>query len=282
MPWTTRVHWIWGLILPGRFYFLSLLLSVLVAFIPWTWRWPFVIFLATLGILGFPGILFKWRSFSLTFPPGGNAMIEQNGMVIIAERRINLAMVGSMTFQQTLMGRILDYGSISIGGLGGPFEWENIGQFRALRRIIESQGEWMPPTGNVFFTMLVGWIRQINRLMTQLLRNFRQFVDGLRLEIQIIIESLRTPTYRRFLDFAESILFPQESHRFENWVHMQSLRDSPFTKDEIKIYQGILIMRRLVVSDTQGRTHRHKRIRTPHDISEYVPATWFRKAIRVV
>jgi hypothetical protein len=160
MPWITREHWYWGLALPGRFSLQFVSLGILFAFTPWIWSLPVAVSLVILGLLGMPSVLLRWRAFSLSFLPGGKTLVERNGTVIIAERRIGLTMVGSMTFEQTWMGRILDYVTLTIGALGGPYQWENLGHFRTLRRIVESQGEWMPPTGNAFTTLLGSWIRQ--------------------------------------------------------------------------------------------------------------------------
>ena len=279
MRWTTREHWLWGLVLPGRFCLLSILLGMLVALTPWIWKWPAVILLSSLGCLGIPTTLYKWRAFSISFPPGGRVLIEQNGIVMIAERRINLGMIGSMTFRQTLMGRLLDYGSLSVGALGGPYEWENLGHFRTLRRIIESQGEWRPPTTMVILHIISDWIQQFFRFMSQVLMNLRQIITGLTLEGRIIVEYFKMPSYRRFLEFAEKFLFPKNSHRYENWIPMESLHNSTFTEVEVEMYHRILRMRRLIVADLQGRIRPHKRIRTLEDIRKYIPEIWFQNAI---
>jgi len=282
MRWTTREHWLWGIALPGRFYLLSLSLATLISLTPWSWKWHAAILLSTLGGLGISSILYRWRAFSISFPSGGRVLLEQNGLVMIAERRINLGMVGSMTFRQTLMGRLLDYGSLPVGALGGPYEWENLGQFRTLRRIIESQGEWRPPTRGVIFDIFSNWIRQLIQLVSQVLMNLRQIINDLKSEGRIIVEYFRIPSYRRFLEFAEKILFTKNSRRYESWIPMASLRDSTFREDEIEIYKSILRMRRLIVSDLQGRTFRHKRIQIPKDIRRYIPVSWFRNAIRTI
>lgn len=280
MRWNTREHWYWGFLLPGRWHLLSSVIVVLIALTLNGWALLISGVLLVNAILGLLNILSRWRAFSLSVLPTARTLIERNGRIVIAERQINLGMVGSMTFQQTWMGILFDYGSLSIGALGGPYEWENLGHFRTLRRIIESQGEWMPPPRRALINMLTDWIRQVIRLTNRFLLNLQQILNSRELEVRIIIEHFRTPNYHRFLEFAEKILFSQSTHRYETWVHMESLSDSAFNSNEIKIYHRILRARRLIVSDLQGRTQRHKRIRTPNDIRKHIPEAWFRRAIR--
>ncbi|MBL8099789.1 MAG: hypothetical protein JNK81_11445 [Anaerolineales bacterium] len=148
MRWETRIHWIWGLLIPGRWYILFLATGVILGILILKWSvlisLTILIVFVTISILGLLDIWIKWTSFSLSLSPTGKAFLERHGLGMIAERRINLNMIGTWAFEQSFIGRILDYGSLSIGALGGPYKYENLGNFRILRRIIESQGEWVP------------------------------------------------------------------------------------------------------------------------------------------
>ncbi|HLO13659.1 MAG TPA: hypothetical protein VK206_02445 [Anaerolineales bacterium] len=282
MPWTTREHWYWGFVLPGRFPLLLLSVGVPFAFTPWIWGLPVALLLIIPSLVGIAGALFRWRAFFLSFLPGGKTLVERNGPVIIAERRISLTMVGSMTFEQTMMGRILDYGTLTVGAMGGPYQWENLGHFRTLRRIIESQGEWMPPTGNALFRLLGRWIRQATLWVNHARQYLLQIIDSVKFEIQMIGEYLKTPSYQRFIEFAQELLFTKNYRRFESSFGVANAYSVHFTSDEIRIYQQILKTRHIIVSDFQGRTYLHKRIHTIQDLRKHVPISWFRKAVRSV
>ena len=163
MRWETRTHWLWGFLVPGRWY-LSLVALAGAAIWPIRWWGIIMAFIALLlfitGCCGLLATRFHWRNFSLSFLQGEKALWERHGFDMIVERQINFGMVGSITFEQTLMGRILDYGSLSIGALGGPYTWENLGDFRTLRRIIESQSEWMPlPRRNLLTCSQTGFVK---------------------------------------------------------------------------------------------------------------------------
>jgi hypothetical protein len=235
--------------------------------------------LLIIGSYGVLSIRVRWHSFSLSILQGEKALWERHGFGMIAERRINMSMVGSTEFQQTLLGRILDYGSLSIGALGGPYQWENLGHFRTLRRIIESQGEWTPQSRISLANIMVGFVHRVIRLLNRFLHNFRLFVNSLEFEMRIIVGHLQVPSYRRFLKFAEKILFFQ-TDGLDDWLQMESLHDSAFSREEIRIYKSILRDRRLIASDIRGKAQRHQRIQKPEDIRKYVPATWFLRAIR--
>jgi hypothetical protein len=279
------VHWLWGYFIPGRWYLLLLALAILSVFAIRAWGLvvaPITLALLFIGGSGLLALRLHWRSFSLSFVRGEKSIWERHGFEMITERRINMSMVGTTEFQQTLFGHILDYGSLSVGALGGPYEWENLGQFRTLRRIIESQGEWLPPPRINFLTILINLLRQIARLTSRLLANVQLIVYSLEWERRIIVEHLRAPSYLRFLNFSQRFLFPQNTYRHTGWVLLEHLRSTGFTDNEVRIYLDILRTRRLIVSDFQGRTYRHKRIQTPEDIRKSIPVTWFRKAIAVL
>ena len=280
MPWTTREHWLWGLVIPGRFHFLSIMLGLLVVFSSLPWKWPITILFGLIGIAGIPEIEFRWRSFSLSILPFAKMLIERNGIVMVAERQINLGMAGSITFAQTWMGQILDYGTLTIGAMGGPYQWENLGNFRTMRRIIESQGEWMPRPRRTLLNVFAEWGRHVIRFIVRFLLNIQQILSGLMVESHIIVEHLRSPNYQRFLEFAESLLFSQNLPIPEDRIQTERVHGSVFSTKEIRIYQRILRARRLIVFDARGRAQRHKRIRTPNDIRRHVPIQWFRRVIR--
>ena len=287
MRWETRTHWLWGLLFPSQWYLLSIALASL-SLLTFGWTRVAIFYiglaLATIGFLGLFFIILHWRSFSLSIHQGEKALWERErhdyGFGMFAERRISMSIVGSTEFQQTLLGRIFDYGSISLGTLGGLYQWENIGNFRTLRRIIESQGDWMPPPRINLFNIFTDLIHTIIRFINRFLLDWRQMLNILASQTQIPKENFSMPNYYRFLKFAEKILFPNNSHRYESWIPMARLRNFTFTDDEIEIYQCILRMRRLSVLDLQGRIRRHKRIRTPKDIRTQIPEVWFRRAVQ--
>lgn len=267
MPWITREHWFWGFVLPGRVPILFILVGTLLTLLSSIWIVIMALGMIIVGLATLSEIFFHWRAFTLVFPPGEGILLERNGRRLIVERRIGLNMVGNITYEQTLMGRFFDYGTLIIGALGGPYRWENLGSFRTLRRIIDNQGGWMPPTRNP--------LAVARRLQRNLFGFLTQILSGLSREVHTVSRYLTTPSYRRFIEFAESILFPRNSNHLE----VSSL-EFHFTKEEIRLYQQILQSRRLIVSDKQGRILRHKRIRTYQDIRRQVPPSWFRKAIR--
>lgn len=144
MEWTTRTHWIWGILIPGRFYLLLVLIAAVGFLAPWRWVILLAVLLLMVALAGLILTWAQWQTFSLIAVPGENSLLERDGIAVISERRINLTAVASLVFRQSLLGRLLDYGSLSIVALGGPYEWRNIGQFRTLRRIVENGGNWMP------------------------------------------------------------------------------------------------------------------------------------------
>lgn len=275
MQWNTREHWFWGLALPGRVPILFILVGTLLTFTSSIWIVFTGLCLMVVGLAALSDIFFHWQAFLLAFPPGGGVLLERNGRRLIVERRIGLTMVGNITYEQTLIGRFFDYGTLMVGALGGPYRWENLGGFRTLRRIIDSQGGWMPPTRNPLAAALGHGARSALQTLRDLLASFTRILLGLSQEVRTVSRYLTTPSYRRFLEFAESILFLQNTHRFEG-----SSLESYFTKEEISLYQRILHSRRLLVSNQQGHILRHKRVRTYQDIRRQVPPSWFRKAIR--
>lgn len=275
MSWITREHWYWGLVLPGRVPILFIFMGTLLMITPSIWTMFLGLCLIGMGLAAFLGIFWHWHAFSLSFPASGGFLLERNARHLLMERRIGLSVVGNFTFEQTLAGRFFDYGTLTIGALGGPYQWENLGGFRTLRRIIDSQGTWMPPPANP----LTSGIRRVAgsalRRLHSIWESLTQILQGLGQEVRTIGRRLTTPSYRRFVEFAESILFPQSSHAFED-----ASFETHFTREEIRLYERILQLRRLLVSDQQGRTGRHKRIRTYRDIRRHVPPSWFRKAMR--
>ncbi len=175
MRWETRIHWIWGLLIPGRWYLFFHALGGFLGIL--TLKWSGLLTAAILlvsvaiGLLYILDVWVKWTSFSLSVSPTGKAFLERHGFGIIAERRINMNMIGTWTFEQTLMGRVFDYGSLSIGALGGPYEYENLGQFRTLRRIIETQGGWMPSPRPNILQNIRDWTSLITLRVLQSLRD---------------------------------------------------------------------------------------------------------------
>ena len=275
MSWTTREHWFWGLVLPGRVPLVFMLASSLLTLTSSIWIVFTGICLIGVGLAALSQIFFHWQAFSLTFPGEGRFLLERNGRRLIVERRIGLTMVGNITYEQTLAGRFFDYGTLTVGALGGPYRWENLGRFRTLRRIIDSQGGWMPPAGNPLAGALARWTGSASLLLRSLWGSAAGLLQSLHRELRTIARHLRTPSYARFMEFSEALLFPGSAHRFEG-----SSFETYFTLNEIRIYQRILQARRLMVSDRLGRTWRHKRIRTRQDIRRHVPRSWFRKAVR--
>jgi uncharacterized membrane protein YdbT with pleckstrin-like domain len=144
MEWTTRTHWLWGILAPARFYLLPVPVAVYLLLLQWQWSILTALVLLGIALTGFIISWVNWQTFSIIAVPGEHSLLERDGFAMVSERHINLNMVGSLVFRQSLLGRLLDYGSLSIVALGGPYEWRNIGRFRTLRRIVESGGSWAP------------------------------------------------------------------------------------------------------------------------------------------
>lgn len=279
MQWETRKHWFWGLFLPGRWYLLFLILGGLCVL---TFKLSGLIVAGVLiifSLLGLSDIWIRWRSFSLSISPAKKAILERNGIVVIAERRININIIGSLTFQQTFMGRIFDYGYLSIGALGGTYQWDYLGQFHILRRVIESQGEWTPRRGPTLFFVISNWASLATRSILQSLHNMFQLISNLWQESKKWSQQPMTPGYARFLQFAEKTVFSRATRRYQSTVSLYDLQEKAFTQDEIKTYTGILKDRKIIVSDLNGKQQRHKRIRTINDIKKNIPENWFHKVI---
>lgn len=282
MHWETRVHWVWGLLMPTRwFLFLSAMGGLGVLTFEW-WGVLAALLLLTIAFWGFSNVWIHWRSFSLSFNPAERVLWERHGLVMVTERRINMGLVGSMAFRQTIMGQILDYGSLSIGALGGPYEWENLGHFRTLRRIVETQGEWMPRPRPVVIPMLRAHIGSLVLRAQRFWRDLWHFVARRPLRPGgFSTNRPTTPSYSRFLRFAESILFPQNTRRYDSTVIFSSVSGPAFTDDEIRLYYRILRACRILVTDLQGREHRHRRIRTLRDVQKRISVDWFQRAVGV-
>lgn len=275
MLWNTREHWFWGLVLPGRLAILCTAVGTLLIPTPWFWTVFTGICLMVVGLVALFEIFFHWQAFSIAFPAGEGVLLERNGRRLIVERRIGLTMVGNITYEQTLPGRLFDYGTLTIGALGGPYRWENLGRFRTIRRIINSQGSWIPPAGNPLLLALHRQFRSSVRMLRGLQVSLFGFLHGLGQEMGTIGRHLGTPSYRRFIEFAETVLFLGGEYFLVN-----SSSNAHFTEEEIRLYRRILQVRRLLVLDRRGRIQRHKRIRTLRDIRRYVPPSWFHKVTR--
>jgi hypothetical protein len=137
MQWVTRRHWFWGLILPARWYLLLAMLG-LAGRLTDLWSIRAAAWLLGVAGMGFLMILIRWRNFTLSITPGERVLWERSGLLLTSERRVNLGLAGSIQFRQTPGGRMLDYGTISIVALGGPYEWGNMSGFETLRRIVEN------------------------------------------------------------------------------------------------------------------------------------------------
>lgn len=144
MRWETRVHWLWGLIFPAFGYLLLFLLAGLALAFLGSFGYLVAFLLAAVGIVRISHTWAMWLSFSLGFLPNDNVLVERHGLVMVVEQHINTSLMGGVVFKQSPMGRLLDYGTLSVHAIGGPYEWENIGHFRTLRRIIETRGAWLP------------------------------------------------------------------------------------------------------------------------------------------
>ena len=139
MNWETRHHWLWGLLLPCRWCLLLAILGLAGFTIRNLWISLAGILALAGAVIGFLLVLAQWRSFTILIFPEEQILWERQGFATIHERRINLRMTGSILFRQSPMGMLFDYGSLSIIALGGPYEWENLGNFRILRRMIENR-----------------------------------------------------------------------------------------------------------------------------------------------
>lgn len=282
MPWITRDHWFWGFLLPGRWYlFLATLgLACLLTFN--TWGMIAGVLMLIMAGLGFSTIWIHWHSFTLLIAPGERMLWERRGLSMFSDRKINLQIVSSMLFRQTPMGRLLDYGNISLVAMGGPYEWENLGRFRTLRRIIESNGAWMPrpriPVRHALrerFGLLISFVRQS---WDWLLNWWRWRSDNISVST---LNRLEHAFYERFLYFAERFLFRQTALSFEASVQASGEALQGFTLLEHQVFWKILTLRHIVIIDTaRGQIYRHPRIRSMQDVQNRIPAGWFDKYIR--
>lgn len=277
MDWETRVHWWWGFFLPARWCMALITLSGLGLLTFTRWGIAIAICLAMISIMGLSEVWVRWHSFAISISSSDKVIWERYGRVIVVERQINLAFAGSLTFKQNLMGRFFDYGSLSIGAMGGPYEWENLGHFRTLRRILESRGEWMPRPRLRLYDEAERWARVLAEIMRRIWRATRR----------IGAQMLRNPprnqaavSYIRFLHFVERTFFPRSARRFEQAFQFPNIDQESFSHAEVELYLRILRNRRVVISDECGMARRHERVSTLEDVRKFVPPDWFEMVIR--
>ena len=276
MSWETRMHWLWGLVLPGRWYVLLTMLGLACLLTAFTWGIIAGLVMLAISGFGFSVNWFEWHNLTLAITRGERTMWERRGFAMTSERRINLGMAGSMQFCQTPMGRLLDYGTLSIVALGGPYEWENIGNFRTLRRIIESNCEWMPQQRVV---IRVAMRERLSLWGVALRRSWDTFMRWWRRRprrIQVINRSIYSP-YERFLNYAADYIFPRSVFQFEAVSGLSGASAPESTLVEERIFWHILKLRHVLISDSGGRICRHPRIRSIQDIQNRIPAEWFNR-----
>ena len=285
MSWETRTHWFDGLLWPSRGYVVLALLGVASFFTRNAWCiLAGILALVSAGI-GFSIIRTLWRNFTLSVSLGERAIRERHGFNIISERYINLGMIGSVSIVQRPLGRLFDFGDMTINALGGPYEWKNVGHFHTVRRIVESRGEWLPdpPVAvrlNVREQFLhLGWIlRRWGQSIHRRLQSDRRWWRNRTRRVRILsIPRPQTLAYVRFLRFAENLLFGRNFRRFdaESGIFRSGRKD--VSPAEEQIFWHILRIRHIMVNDRWGRLIRHSRIRSMRDLSERIPTEWFNK-----
>jgi len=219
----------------------------------------------------------RWHTFSLSINPGDRAIWERNGFGMIAERRINLGFVGSLLFSQTIMGRLLDYGTLSVGVMGGPYEWQNVGRFRTLRRIIESNCEWTPQPRIALRVSIRERLNLVTIYFRQTLEHLRRWWTQRprRILTPLAVNRPRQSLYERFLRYVERYLFHQNIYNFETVANVSGGGEPEFTPAERKMFMHILKLRHILMIDKWGRVYCHPRIQSPQDVLKRIPAEWF-------
>lgn len=291
MRWITRTHWLWAFFIPGWWVIPTIVVSVTIGL----WLGSLGGMLGLLGIIGCLSIIFvaasqawqiwqHWRSFSLSIGSGDKELLEERGLRVIAIRKISLGFIGCLTFQQTVMGRLLDYGTLSITSMGGPFEWQNLGDFHTICRIVESRGEWLPEqqvpvwkSATNFATR--GWFLLARGALAVWIR----CSEWSRQVVVTLERSWQRPSYRRFLWFAEQFVLMQESFRLENYSYPSSKRRhfrSGISQMEANLYLHILHTCRILITNHMGCECRHPRIHSLRDIQHRVSPDWFHMAVK--
>jgi hypothetical protein len=279
MAWETRTHWLWGFLRPGFWY---LLLAILGSAGMLTGDRSFVIVGLLLLLVAGIGVWVlwnQWHSFSISLDK--QTVRERRGFAMTSDRHIYFGMIGSILYRQTPIGRLLDYGSLSITAMGGPFEWENLGQFRTLRRIIDSQGEWMPQSHNLWQVALRGQLRWVRSFLSRLWMRFLAWWNRRphRLSALSFARS-ETSSYDRFLNFVENALFPRNIWHFDAAGDLFESRANEYSVSEVMIFWRVLRIRRILVLNRQGRPFLHPRILSMQDIIRRIHREWFRRYSR--
>ena len=128
-----RLHWI--IYVPGIFW-LSLAVVCFAASVHFrytNYQWPLLVAAAVFLILGLIALIRAWwHAFTVEIAVTNHRVIYNRGFINRHTDEMNIDKIESVIVDQSILGRILGYGTISIRGTGASIE-----QLRLIAHAIE-------------------------------------------------------------------------------------------------------------------------------------------------
>jgi len=133
----------WVLYIPAILYLVGGAILVAIENIFWPWYQPLVVFgtIAVFGILTLVSAGHAWfRWWTTEIAVTDKRIIYKTGFINRHTKEMNMDKVASVDVDQTVWGRLFDYGSVEIlgtGGAGGFERLDKIGSPIKLRNAID-------------------------------------------------------------------------------------------------------------------------------------------------
>jgi hypothetical protein len=195
-----------------------------------------------------------WRATSWTFDTQAKALVIRSGILNRKERRIPLNFPPQATYSQSLIGRILNFGTVELSSFGGPVTFRHVGDLRAFKQALTSPGLAPAKTGPpVLLTLVaatfvglfkliqgatVGLIWLVGTIAPLLVRVTKRLFDQTRAGISVLAVELMQlaraakPPFRRFLTRAQVKFQPSTPARTKGVKTSTSIQE-----DQISAFQ---------------------------------------------
>ncbi|WP_020176935.1 PH domain-containing protein [Methyloferula stellata] len=118
-----RIHWI--IYMPGILWLIcaAAAFGLSVHFKYTHYQWPALALAFVFLILGLAGVLRAWwKSFTTEIAVTTTRVVHKRGFINRYTNEMNMDKVESVIVDQSILGRLLDYGTIAILGTGQGFE----------------------------------------------------------------------------------------------------------------------------------------------------------------
>jgi len=111
--------------------------------------------LAVVPLAWFYSRYLAWRTTRWTFDVQAKALVIRGGMVNRDEKRIPLNFPPQVSYSQSWVGRLFNFGTAELSSFGRPVKFHQVGDFRAFKDALTSPGKALPEARPPILAMVI-------------------------------------------------------------------------------------------------------------------------------